>query len=231
MLHSDETGALQFSTTNIAKISFHKSKNAIAMAYPIRSHETTTHSSQSKGEAENSYPVSIAVETEDETAGAEMKVRGDPKVRDMPFQSMPGKVRWRGHARLKYIVWESSLAIGQHAIVRVLTLKKLSARDITAELEGAYGHEVLSHSVVKKWHNRFANARFTREYDPQSGRPPQSDLCESLRTLVDEAPFISCKYMRQKLRIPKTTCVCILHQGLWFRKCCLKWVLHSMTES
>jgi hypothetical protein len=38
----------------------------------------------------------------------------------------------------------------QHAIVRFLILERLSARDITAELEGVYGHEALSLSAVKK---------------------------------------------------------------------------------
>jgi hypothetical protein len=38
----------------------------------------------------------------------------------------------------------------QRAVVRFLTLKKLSARDITAELEGMYGYEVLSLLAVRK---------------------------------------------------------------------------------
>jgi hypothetical protein len=60
---------------------------------------------------------------------------------------------------VKYIVWESSLVVAQHVVVRFLTLKKLSARDITAELEGVYGHEVLSFGgeevaqTVRQWEN------------------------------------------------------------------------------
>jgi hypothetical protein len=57
----------------------------------------------------------------------------------------------RDHIRSKYIVWKSSLVTEQRAIVRFLTLKKLSAKHITAELEGLYGHEALSLSVAKKW--------------------------------------------------------------------------------
>jgi hypothetical protein len=52
--------------------------------------------------------------------------------------------RGRGYARLKYIVWESSFVMQQRAVVRFLILKKLSAREITAELEGLYGYEALS---------------------------------------------------------------------------------------
>jgi hypothetical protein len=59
----------------------------------------------------------------------------------------------------------------QRAIVRFLTPKKLSARDIMAELEGVYGHEALSLSVVKKGRKRFVSGRITLEDDPGSGRP------------------------------------------------------------
>jgi hypothetical protein len=45
----------------------------------------------------------------------------------------------------------------QRAAIQLLTLKKLSAKDITAELEGVYGHEALSLSVVKKWRKQFVN--------------------------------------------------------------------------
>jgi hypothetical protein len=119
--------------------------------------------------------------------------------------------------------------MGQAALVRFLTLKKLSGSDITAELEGVYGHEALSLSAVKKWRKRFVNGRMTLEDNPRSGRTPRSDLCESLRALIDECPFISCKRMCQKLRIPKTTCLRGLHEDLGFRKCYLRWVPDSTT--
>jgi hypothetical protein len=50
----------------------------------------------------------------------------------------------------KYIVWKSSLVMEQRLAVRCVILKKLPARNITAELDGAYGHEALSLLAVKK---------------------------------------------------------------------------------
>jgi hypothetical protein len=38
----------------------------------------------------------------------------------------------------------------QPAVVHFLTLKKLSARDIAAEMEGVYGHEALSLLAMKQ---------------------------------------------------------------------------------
>jgi hypothetical protein len=51
----------------------------------------------------------------------------------------------------------------QPVVVRFLALKKLSANDVKAELEGEYGHDALSPSAVKKWRKRFANERPTSE--------------------------------------------------------------------
>jgi hypothetical protein len=112
-----------------------------------------------------------------------------------------------------------------------LTLKKLSARDIMAEFKGAYRHKVLSLSAVKKWRRRLVNKRIILKDDLRSGRPPRSGLYESLWALVDEAPFISCKGMCQKLLLPKATCLRVLQEVLGFRKYYLGWVPHSMTEN
>jgi hypothetical protein len=121
--------------------------------------------------------------------------------------------------------------IEQRAAVRFLTLKKVSAIDITVELEGVHGREALSLSAVKKWRKRFVNMMITLEDDPCSERLPRSNPYEFLRALIDEAPFISCERMCQKLRIPKTTCVPVLHEDLGFRKRYLRWVPHSITEN
>jgi hypothetical protein len=119
----------------------------------------------------------------------------------------------------------------RRVVVQILTLKNLSAKDITTELEGLYGHEVLSLSTVKKWRKRFVNRRITLVNDPQPGRPPRNDCCESLRTLTDETSFISFKRTCQTLRIPKTTCLRVSHEDLGFRKCYLRWFPHSMREN
>jgi transposase len=68
----------------------------------------------------------------------------------------------------------------QRTVVRFLTLKKLSAGDITIELEEVYGHEALSLSAVNNWCKRFMNKRITVKDEPRSGKPPRRDLCESL---------------------------------------------------
>jgi hypothetical protein len=99
-----------------------------------------------------------------------------------------------GNVSLKYPVW------GRASILRFLILKKLSAQDIRAELEGVYGHEGLSLSAAKKWYKRSANGRIS----------PQNDLCESMLALIGKSHFIPCKDMCQKFPIAKTACLRVL---------------------
>jgi hypothetical protein len=94
-----------------------------------------------------------------------------------------------------------------------------------------YGHETLSFSAVKRWCKLFVNGRIALEDNSRLGRAPRSDLCEFLRALIDETHFISCKRMCQKLWIPTTTCLPVLHEDLGFRKRCLRWISHLMTEN
>jgi hypothetical protein len=103
--------------------------------------------------------------------------------------------RCRGHVRLKYIDLGVLASDEQCVVILFLTVKQLSAMDITAEADGVYRHKTLSFVVVKKRRKRFVNGRITLEDDPQLGRPPRNDLCESLRAIFDEIPIISCKYM------------------------------------
>jgi hypothetical protein len=72
-------------------------------------------------------------------------------------------------------------------------------------------------SAGRMWYKLFANERVGLEDDPGSRRPPQSDICESVRALIWENCFITCKRMFQKLQIEKTDCLRILHTRLSFR--------------
>jgi hypothetical protein len=119
----------------------------------------------------------------------------------------------------------------QGAAVRFLILKRSSAKGVWADLEGVYGLEALCLSPVRKWRNGFANGRIALEDDPRSGRPPQNDLSESIRALIETSPFLLCKPMCQKLRMAKKTCLHVLHKSLGFRKCYVRWVPHLMTEN
>jgi hypothetical protein len=111
------------------------------------------------------------------------------------------------------------LACGEAAWSRSIFDSQEAAREgYQGRMEGMTGHEALSLLALNKWHNRFVNGRITLEDNSQSEKSFQSNFCEFLRSLIEETPFISCKRMCQELRIPKTTCLRLLHEDLGFRK-------------
>jgi hypothetical protein len=132
---------------------------------------------------------------------------------------------------LKYPAWQFADLMEQRAVVRFLTLKKLSAKDVRTEFEAVYGHQAFSLSAVKKWRKHFANRSIPLGDDPMSGRPPESDLAEPVPVLLEETPFVSCKRMCRKLRIAKTTYLRVLHEQPGLRKCYFQWVPHSVTDN
>jgi hypothetical protein len=63
----------------------------------------------------------------------------------------------------------------QRTVVRVVTLKCLSAMEIEMEVTSTYCDEALQIFAVKKWRTRFMEGRTELEDDPRSGRHDSSD--------------------------------------------------------
>jgi hypothetical protein len=139
-------------------------------------------------------------------------------------------IRLLGRIRFNNTVWNSSCLMEQRAVGRFFTLKKLSVKDIRAELEGVYGYEALTLPRMKKSRDHFPNERINLEDDSASARPPQSDLRESLRAVIKESRFLW-KRTCERLRIAKTTCLRVPPEHIGFRKCYLRWVPHSLNEN
>jgi transposase len=102
----------------------------------------------------------------------------------------------------------------QRAVVRFVTLKSLSLKDIYTELESVYMDQALCLHTVYKWHERFMQGRTELFDDPRSGRPLQNDLADAFCAMIQEFPFTSCKFLCIHFRLAKNTCLRILHDVL-----------------
>ena len=114
------------------------------------------------------------------------------------------------------------------AVIRFFTLKGLKSKAILAELEEVYGDSVCSITMVKKWRKRFKEGRSDIDDDSRSGRPPRMELAETVSSLLEEYPFMSCKAICSRLAIPKTTCLRILHESLGLKKFTFRLVPHQL---
>jgi hypothetical protein len=64
----------------------------------------------------------------------------------------------------------------QRVMMRFLTLKNLSPKEIHIKLESVYMDEGACLRTVYKWHKNFTQGRTGLFDDPRSGRPLQNDL-------------------------------------------------------
>jgi hypothetical protein len=72
----------------------------------------------------------------------------------------------------------------------------------------------------------------TEPFDnPRSGRPPQNDLADALRAMIQEFPFTSCRHLCIHFRIAMTICLRVLHDVLQVKKSNLRWVPHSLDDA
>jgi hypothetical protein len=115
--------------------------------------------------------------------------------------------------------------------MRFFFLKGLNPGNIYAEFISVYGIDALVLQTLYKWHKRFAQGRTELFDDPQSGRPLQNDLAEAIRIMLQECPFTSYKRLYARLKLPRVTCLYILHKVLLLKEFNLRWVLHTLDSN
>jgi transposase len=116
----------------------------------------------------------------------------------------------------------------QRAVMRFVTLKGLSLKDIHPRFESVYMDQALCLRTVYKWHERFMQRRTKLFDDPRSGQSLQNDLANTLRAMIREFSFTLCKRLCTHFRLAKSTCLRILHDVLRLKKFNLRWVRHSL---
>jgi hypothetical protein len=100
-------------------------------------------------------------------------------------------------------------------------------------LQTVYGDEALSRSSVSEWFKQFKDGREDLQDDPISGRPStsqNSDTIANVYEMVTRDHKLTLRMMSDELNINKEIIRQILHEDLWKRKICTKFVPHSLTE-
>jgi len=122
-----------------------------------------------------------------------------------------------------------------HIRYYILTRFKLgyTARQIHVELCDAWGEGYVSYSTVAEWVQRFRQGRTSLEDDPRIGRPVTGVTdgnIEAVRTLIEENPHISIRYLAFELGVSYGTISVIIHDELKLKKLCARWVPHQLSE-
>ena len=107
-----------------------------------------------------------------------------------------------------------------------------SATQIREELCGAWDDGYVFYTTVAEWVHRFKQGR-TLQDDPRIGRPvteATDQNIEVIRTLIDENPHISIRYMVFETGLSYGNINRIIHDELKLKKLCTRWVPHPLTE-
>ena len=108
-----------------------------------------------------------------------------------------------------------------------------NATQIHEELRGAWGDGYVSYTTVAEWVHRFKQGRTSLEDDPRIGPPVTEGTdqnFEVIRTLIDENPHISIRYMVFETGLSYGNINRIIHDELKLKKLCARWVPHQLTE-
>ena len=109
----------------------------------------------------------------------------------------------------------------------VLTRFKLgfNTTQIHEALRGAWGDGYVSYTTVAEWVHRFKQCRTSLEDDPWIGRPVTAATdqnIEVIRTLIDENPHISIRYMVFETDLSYGNINRIIHNELKLKKLCAR---------
>jgi transposase len=100
-------------------------------------------------------------------------------------------------------------------------------------LRTVYGDEVLIRSSVFEWFKRFRDGCEDLQDDPRSGRPSTSrnaDTIKNVPEMVTRDRRLTLRIMSDELNINTEMIRQILHEDLWKKKICAKFVPHSLTD-
>jgi hypothetical protein len=119
----------------------------------------------------------------------------------------------------------------QKAIVLDLTLKRMTAVEIHADLVTALETEAMCSGSVTHY---LRSRRFTASIDPGQSKPPDVVLTESdkgILAALERQPFPSVRQLAQTIHLAPSTVYCPLTEKLGYTVQHLRWVPHVLSAT
>lgn len=122
--------------------------------------------------------------------------------------------------------------IEHRAVMKFLTLEKISPKEIFDRMAVVYQDSAPSYSTVKEWTSRFKCGQDTLDDDPRQSRPKTATddkMVDRVRDLVLEDRRISVSTIEHALCISHGSVITILHDKLHMSKVSARWVPRMLT--
>jgi histone-lysine N-methyltransferase SETMAR len=122
--------------------------------------------------------------------------------------------------------------IEYRAVIKFFVKEGLTPNEIHSKFIKFYGDSSPSFSTIKKWAAEFKRGRTSLEVDPREGRPK----CATTPEIIEQVHDMVLYDWRMKLRetpeiigITKESVGYILHEKLYMKKLCTRWVPRLLT--
>jgi len=110
----------------------------------------------------------------------------------------------------------------------------LKATEIRTELLQVFPETTPSLETVSRWLRTFGAGATDLKDAARSGRPRSSltgDVIARARTIVEEDPTITLRFLSLELGVSYGSCHNIIHEELGLRKRCARWIPHLLTPA
>ena len=115
-------------------------------------------------------------------------------------------------------------------VIHFLYLKGTSVPSSVAQINSVYGPRSISRSGVRYWFNEFKRGRTSVKTLDRSGRPANNEKTVEIRSILEDMPYASARYISEELNLNRSVVTRILKIQLGLQKRHLRWVPHNLTD-
>lgn len=119
------------------------------------------------------------------------------------------------------------------AVIKYLSLKKYTPKEIHEDMSQTLGDSAPSYSTIKHWCAEFKRGRVSTEDEPRPGRPSDVTTGENIEAVLDtimQDRRVTIRYIAATHHISKTSVERIIHEHLHMNKVSARWVPRMLSE-
>jgi histone-lysine N-methyltransferase SETMAR len=122
--------------------------------------------------------------------------------------------------------------IEYRAVIKLFVKEGLTPNEIHPKFINVYGDSSPSFSTIKQWAAEFKRGRTSLEVDPREGHPKSAatpEIIEQVHDMLLDDGRIKVREIAETIGISKERVRYILHEELYMKKLCARWVPHLLT--
>jgi histone-lysine N-methyltransferase SETMAR len=112
--------------------------------------------------------------------------------------------------------------------------ESLTPNKIHLKFIKVYGDSSHSFSTIKKWAAEFKRGRTSLEDDPREGRPKSAtppEIIEQVHDMLSDDRWMKAREIAETIGISKERVGYILHEEMYMKKLCARWVARSRSKT